>query len=100
MLGGSAGRDARDQRAARVAQIERARELRCHLLDADAEPAALDVAVLAQLVENALRESDRDRESDAFAAAGPARDRGVDPDHVPLAVDQRAAGVAGIDRRV
>ncbi len=36
--------------------------------------------------------------SDGVAAAG--RDRGVHADHAPLGVGQRAAGVAGVDRRV
>ena len=36
--------------------------------------------------------------TDAAAAAG--RDLGVDPDHAAVAVEQRAARVAGVDRRV
>ncbi len=50
---------------------------------------------------------DRDREADADVAAlvgGDLRaergDRGVDPDHLALQVDQRATGVAGVDRGV
>ena len=40
---------------------------------------------------------DRDGEADAVAVGG---DRGVDPDDVAVGVEQRAAGVAGVDRGV
>ena len=42
----------------------------------------------------------RDREADADVAAGGAEDRGVDADQLAAQVDQRAAGVARVDRRV
>src|SRR5258708_7820638 len=40
------------------------------------------------------------READALRAAGAREDRGVDADQAAVDVDQRAAGVARIDRRV
>ena len=43
---------------------------------------------------------DRDREADAAVGARLARDLGVDPDHLAGGVEQRAARVAGVDRRV
>ena len=43
---------------------------------------------------------DWDREADADVAAGARDDRGVDADELAVQVDERAAGVAGIDRRV
>ena len=42
----------------------------------------------------------RDREADAVVAAGVALDLRVDADHLALEVEQRAAGVAVVDRRV
>ena len=57
-----------------------------------------------QLLDGAADLVDRDREADAdvaaLAAEAPAadgRDRGVDPDDLAVEVDQRAAGVAGVD---
>jgi hypothetical protein len=47
-----------------------------------------------------LRHVGRDREADALVAAGARQDRGVDADQVAVHVDQRAARVAGVDRRV
>ena len=49
------------------------------------------------LVEDLAGLVDRHREADAVAAAGGARDGGVDADRPTLPVDQRAAGVAGVD---
>ena len=40
---------------------------------------------------------DRDGEADARIAAAGAQDRGIDPDEPTGRVQQRAAGVAGID---
>jgi hypothetical protein len=42
----------------------------------------------------------RDREADALVAARAREDRGVDADQLAAQVDERAAGVAGVDRRV
>ncbi len=46
------------------------------------------------------RHVDRDREGQALEAAAAAEDLRVDADHLALEVEQRAAGVAGIDGRV
>ena len=46
------------------------------------------------------REVARDGEADALVAAGLAEDRGVDADQLAARVDQRAAGVARVDRGV
>src|SRR6478735_7040802 len=89
----------------------RARALRGAVRDdrvagADAEVGVLGLAALDQLVGDGLRLLDRDRETDAdVAALAPARalpqggDRAVDADELTLAVDERAARVAGVDRR-
>src|SRR4051794_38269845 len=97
----AAGRDRLDERALVDRQVEVAQRL----VDrdrVDAEEPAVDAAVLLELREQALRRVDRDREADAdVAAAAAARlDLRVDADHAPGGVEQRAAGVAGVDRRV
>ncbi len=69
-------------------------------LDLHAEPAAVDVAVLAQLADHVRHGARRDREADADAAAVGRIDHGVDADHAPALVEDRAAGVALVDRRV
>ena len=52
--------------------------------------------VLQQLAEHPRRGLDGDREADALRARD---DRGVDAEHAAAAVEQRAAGVAGVERR-
>ena len=52
------------------------------------------------LVEDLPGLVDRHREADAVAAAGGARDGGVDADRPTLPVDQRTAGIAGVDRGI
>ena len=61
---------------------------------------ARDAGGLApDLVDHRQRLVDRDREADVLGRAE-RRGRRVDPDQAPRAVDERAAGVAGVDRRV
>ena len=43
---------------------------------------------------------DRDGETDAHIAAGTAKNRGIDADHFAAQIDQRPAGITGIDRGV
>ena len=75
-------------------------ELRVERLGGDADVGVVDLAVVAQLVDRALGEVDRDREADPLVAAGGGLDLLVDPDHLARGVEQRAAGVAGVDRGV
>ena len=53
----------------------------------------------AQVVEHRLGRRDRDREADVVRRAR-VGDRGVDADHAAVDVDERTAGVAGVDRGV
>ena len=69
----------------------------------DAEVRALDRPPFAQPRDDLLGGVDRDREADADVAAAAAAGRadlGVDADDAAARVEQRAAGVAGVDRGV
>src|SRR5439155_16365077 len=57
-------------------------------------------AELLQLLERGADERARHREADAFVAARLAQDERVDADQLPGSIHQRAAAVAGINRRV
>ena len=65
-----------------------------------ADRAAPHLAVLHQIVDDALREIARHGEADPLIAAALAEDAGVDADQLAARVDQRAARVARVDRRV
>ena len=69
-------------------------------LGRDPEVGVVDVAVLAQLVEREADRAGRDREADARVGARRRLDLLVDADHLALGVEQRPAGVAGVDRGV
>ncbi len=70
------------------------------VLNADAQQAAADLAMFDQLDLDLIHHIGRNRETDADVAPGRCQNRGVDADQFTVQVDQRAAGVAGIDRRV
>ena len=70
------------------------------LLDEDAEVTAGDVAGLDELADDAVDHVDRDGEAQAVVRAGGTGDGGVHADDLAVDVAERAAGVAGVDRRV
>ena len=55
---------------------------------------------LIELVHDAVSHVDRDSEADADVAAAAREDGGVDADQLASQIDERAAGVARIDRGV
>ena len=63
----------------------------------DPEEAMVDPARMDDLVHHVYHDAGRDRETDADRASGAGEDRGVDSDQQPVAVDQRAAGIALVD---
>ena len=69
-------------------------------LDRDADAPARHLAVFLQLVLHVHRDVDRDRERQPHVAAGLAVDLRIDADHVAVQVEQRPAGVSGVDRDV
>ena len=78
----------------------RARRWPCTSLIDTPTTARRDLAELDQVVHHLLRERDRNREAVAGVVARPAGDRAVDADDFAADVDQRAARVARVDRRV
>src|SRR5262245_43950867 len=92
--------DARHQRAARGFEPEAFGDVVGDLLDAHAEPAAAHLAELAQLIDDGDRVLGRDRKADADRAARWRVDRRVDADDLAVHVEQRAAGIAAVDRGI
>src|SRR5262245_23128766 len=85
------------ERALRPRQPESVRELLGDRLDDDAYPAARHLAGRAQLVGDVVGNVDRYREGQPHEAAGAAVDLGIDADHFSPQIEQRSAGIAGID---
>ena len=101
-LGRRAARDdIGDQRAGRLGHAQRLGDLRRHLLEGGA-----DIGPLEEVVAVLRRRDDRphhvggDGEADADRTAAAAVDRRVDADQFATHVDQGAAGIARIDRRI
>ena len=94
-------RDIGDQRAVRQFQPQRLGDFRRHRLQLRAQPRPLDrlAAALGGRHHDAHHVG-RNRKADALRAAGAREDRGVDAGELAGHVDQRAAGIAGIDRRI
>src|SRR5258708_2858650 len=66
-------------------------------LPADADPSPLHPALADQLRNDDVGSADRNREADALRSGD---DRGVDADDVAARVDERPAGVSGVERGV
>src|SRR5215468_3876529 len=92
--------DVADDHAANILESEIRGDVRSDSLNADAQIAAPDVAAFYQLFGDASSHVSRDREADADVAAGRRDDLRVDPHEFARRVDQRASGIALIDRRV
>src|SRR5205823_15081546 len=90
----------RHQRSHGAAEPERMGDIRGHRIHAHAQLAALDRAVLDELLHHAARHVRRNGEADADVAPAARQDRGVDSDQLTAQVYQRTTGVAGVDRGV
>ena len=88
-----------DAHGARVVELEMPREApRERQVGAgEAEEAAAYLAILQELQHHPLHRVDRGGEADALRARD---DRRVDADHLAVRIDQRPAGIAGIEGRV
>src|SRR6185295_17170693 len=89
--------DLADQSAVGPLEAERLRGLEVQVLDLDAQIAAADLPLVAQLRQDLLERRDRHGEADVLGAVV---DRCRDPDHPAVHVDERAARVAEVDRGV
>jgi len=78
-------------------QIEEVGIFRCDIVHADAEIAVLDLAVLDQLLGGCANDLRGNGEARAGERTAVGDDEGVDSDKFTVRVDQRAAGVAGVD---
>src|SRR4051812_46090417 len=92
--------DAGDQRAARGLDVEAFGDLVGDLLDADAEPAAAELAELPELIDHGGDRLGRHGETKTDRAAGRRDDQRVDAHDLALEIEQRAAGIAAVDRGV
>src|SRR5690606_21133068 len=93
--------DAGDDRTRRTVEPEPIGDIRRQALQPRTEPGTpdgLDAGLRA--VDDDAYHRRANGEADADAAAGARIDRGVDPDDAALHVDQGAARIAGIDRRI
>ncbi len=101
--GGRAGQHAGDQRTAGFAQAQALRDLRGQVLDFHAQRAAHHHALGDQLLDHVAGEVGGNGQAQADVAGHAAlrvEAGGIDADQLALQVDQRATGVARIDRRI
>jgi hypothetical protein len=91
-----------DEHAAHHGQVEEARDVGLQRLPFDPEEGMLDLALFDQLGDNVPDGVDRNSEpdSDVALALATGLDLRVDPDHLALRVQQRAARVAVVQRGV
>ena len=88
------------QRAARLLQIERARQVLRDLLQADAHPAPGYPPVGLELGDHVHRYIGRDGERQPHVTAAAAENLGIDAHQLAVEIEQWPAGVAGIDWHV
>ena len=81
-------------------QAERCRHARRDGLDAHAHFLPAQVTVLPELAQHRPGRRARNGEAQALVPSGLRQDERVDADHFPADVHQRAARIAGIDRRI
>ena len=99
-VGRAAGLDAADDGAADLLEPEALGQIGGHGLDGDAELRATHTPSDSELVHHVPRHVRGNREADADVAVGHRDDLRVDADELALRVDERAAGVAVVDRRI
>ena len=92
--------EARHERTRRPVEPKRLRDVGSQRLQGRAEPWPLDFAAIKRRLNHELHHVGRNRKSDTVRAAALGEDRRVETGEPPVHVDERAAGIAGIDRRV
>ena len=81
----------------RLLEAEHIGNLLRHRLNLHAEPAAADGPLVFELRDHRAHRCRRDRERNADRAAGRREDHHIDPDHLAVEVEGRAARVAFVD---
>ena len=81
----------------RLVETETFGKLGRHRLDAHADPAALGLAELDELIDGALHDGRRNGEAETDRAAGRRDDRRVHADHIAVHVEQRPARITPVD---
>ncbi len=100
VLGGALLLDANHHRARHARKLQALGHLTRHRFQLGAKPGPFDLAARDGALDDQLHEVGGNCEADAVRAARAREDRRVDADHLAGHVDQRAAGVAGIDGRI
>src|SRR6476646_9592629 len=95
--GGTADMQVLDQRAAWAVEPKGFAEVLGHRLQGCAEPRTLYRAAFQRRLNYEPHHVGRNRKSDALRPAAAGEDGGIDADEMPVHVDQRTAGIAGID---
>src|SRR5690606_16713838 len=98
--GRAVAHDFGDERALGLVQAERRCKIFVDALDLHAEPAALDGPPVLELCDHRGRLVRGDRKPDADVAAVWREDGGVHADDLALDIEDRAAGITAIDRRI
>ena len=89
--------DRTNQHARRGGKGERGGKVRGELLRFDAEPTSRHLSVTDDLLEHVLGDRYGNREADALRSAALRIDDTVDADQIAAGIDQRTAGIAGVD---
>src|SRR5207247_670238 len=76
------------------------RQLRREFLEVDSQSSTRDGALFLQLGHYVTNQVDRNCESNSLVSTASGQDRGIDANQFTAAVDERTAGVAGIDRSI
>ena len=86
-----------DQRAAGAVEAERLGKILSDRLQRGPEPRPLHRAALQRRLNHEPHHVGRNRKSDALRSAAARKDGGVDADEMAVHIDERTAGIAGID---
>src|SRR5690606_6798520 len=100
LVRGRPRRDLPDEDAVLDREVELLSKFGVQVTEGDAEEGAAHASGGEDLVNHVVREVDRDGEPEPDGAAGGANHRGIDADDAAAGVEERAAGVAGVDRGV
>ena len=90
----------RHQRAPGIGQPHGFGDVRRHILNAHAQPAAAGFPEFAQLIGDLRHDVRRHRKADADRSAVGRKDCGVHADHLTVHVEQRAPRIAPVDRGI